>query len=184
MRKALLRLAEPLAVLGIVAVLVWAAHAIVTPVRVGGWSMSPTLAPGDIVLVRLGRRPILGDIVLVRAQGHAPMLHRVVELLDGGAIRTRGDANEIDDLEPAHAEEVAGSSIAVVPLGAVLARWRGQAPYATMASQPNSTKAMTETALRTTPAGQGGTPRLEGSSPGGAAVHSISSDLNGAHQAR
>jgi signal peptidase I len=140
MRKALLWLAEPIAIVGVVLAFAWGAHTVLTPVRVGGWSMSPTLAPGDIVLVRLGARPVPGDIVLVRAPGHAPMLHRVVNLLDGGSVRTRGDANPIDDLEPATPAQVAGRAVAILPIGTIMARWRGDAPYATIASQPNSTR--------------------------------------------
>lgn len=140
MRKALLWLAEPLAILGIALLVGWGAHSLVTPVRVGGWSMAPTLAPGDVVFVRLGRRPVPGDIVLVRSPGHQAVLHRVVALLDGGAVRTRGDANPVEDLEPARPQEVAGTGVAVLPLGSVIARWRGEAPYATMASQLNSTR--------------------------------------------
>ena len=140
MRRALIWLAEPLAILGIVLALAWAAHTVVTPVRVGGWSMSPTLTPGDIVLVELGAKPVEGDIVLVRAAGHAPVLHRVVALLDGGSVRTRGDANSVDDLEPARPGEIAGRSVAVLPIGSLIARWRRRPAYATMASQPNSTR--------------------------------------------
>ena len=140
MRKALLWLAEPIAILGIVLALAWAAHTVVTPVRVGGWSMSPTYAPGDIVFVRLGARPVPGDVVLVRAPGHTPVLHRVVALLDDGSVRTRGDANPVDDLETACPQQVAGRGVAVLPIGTIMARWRGETPYATMASQPNSTR--------------------------------------------
>ena len=100
MRKAALWLAEPVAAVGIVLALAWAAQTVVAPVRVAGWSMGPALYPGDIALVRLGARPVVGDIVLVRASGHEPVLHRVVELRDGGAVRTKGDANEIPDREP------------------------------------------------------------------------------------
>jgi signal peptidase I len=140
MRKALMWLAEPVAVLGIVLVLAWAAHTVVAPVRVGGMSMSPTLRPGDIVFVRLGSRPVVGDIALVSASGHAPVLHRVVSLLDGGAVRTKGDANAIDDIETARPQEVAGRSIAVLPIGSWLARWKGQSACATMSSQPNTAR--------------------------------------------
>ena len=140
MRKAALWLAEPLAILGIVLLVVWAAHTIVMPVRVTGWSMGPALQPGDIVLVRLGAQPVVGDIALVRAPGHAPVLHRVVELLDGGAVRTKGDANDVVDMAAATRAEVSGRGVAVIPIGALIARWRGQPAYATMASQPNSTR--------------------------------------------
>jgi signal peptidase I len=140
MRKALAWLAEPLAILGIVLALVFAAHTVLAPVRVGGWSMGPTLCPGDIAFVRLGARPIVGDIVLVREPGHEPVLHRVIEVMDGGCVRTKGDANAVVDRTAASAPEVAGRCVAVLPVGAWIARWRGQSAYATMTSQPNSTR--------------------------------------------
>ena len=46
MRKVLTWLAEPVAVLGIVLALAWAAHSLVSPVRVAGGSMAPALQPG------------------------------------------------------------------------------------------------------------------------------------------
>jgi signal peptidase len=139
MVRALAKLAEPLFLLAIVLVTSWAAVHVVTPVRVAGWSMSPTLWPGDVVLVRVGSRPISGDIVLVQASGHQPVLHRVVDLMDGGFARTKGDANDVADLEPVAPGEIRGRAVAVVPLGRWFARWRGQPSYATMASQSNST---------------------------------------------
>jgi len=140
MRNAARWLAEPLAIAGIALALAWGAAHVVTPVRVAGWSMGPALAPGDVVLIRRGARPIPGDVVLVTADGHEPVLHRVVDLLDSGLARTKGDANQVADLELASPSEVAGTAIAVVPLGEWLARWRGQAAYATMTSQSNSTR--------------------------------------------
>jgi signal peptidase I len=140
MRKWLMWLAEPVAILGIVLAVAWAAHTVVMPVRVGGSSMSPALHPGDVVFVRLGSKPVAGDIVLVRSPGHAPLLHRVVALLDGGAVRTKGDANAIDDLEIARPAEVVGRSVAAVPIGRWLARWKGQSACATMTSQPNTAR--------------------------------------------
>jgi signal peptidase I len=140
MRRALRWLAEPVAVLGIVLALVWAAHSLVTPVRVAGASMAPTLAPGDIALVALGRGPISGDIALIRAPDHEQVLHRVIEVTDGGAVRTQGDANPVADFESVPARHVAGRCIGVVPVGQWLARWKGRPAYASMTSQPNSTR--------------------------------------------
>lgn len=139
-KRVLLRLAEPVAVLGIVVVMAWGAHSVLAPVRVGGWSMGPALVPGDIVLVRLGSKPVPGDIVLVRKRGHAPVLHRVIALLDGGAVRTKGDANASADALTAEPDEVEGRSVAVVPVGAWVARWKGASACDTMTSQSNSTR--------------------------------------------
>jgi len=140
MRRVLSWLAEPVAVLGIVLLLVWAAHSLVTPVRVDGASMAPTLTPGDIALVALGRRPIPGDIALIRSPGHEQVLHRVVEIGSRGSIRTKGDANTVADFEPVPAGQVVGRYIGVVPLGKLVARWRGSGAYASITCQPNSTR--------------------------------------------
>jgi signal peptidase I len=143
MRKALpilAMIAEPLGILGVVLALLWASQGALIPVRVGGWSMGPTLSAGDVVLVRPGARPVQGDIVLVRSPGHKPVLHRVVELLDGGAVRTKGDANAVADMAPATPSEVVGRSVGVIPAGAWVAWWRGRSACATMTSQSNSTR--------------------------------------------
>jgi signal peptidase I len=140
MRRILVMIAEPVVILALAFAIGTAARSAIVPVRVAGWSMGPTLAPGDIVLVQRGAKPIPGDVVLVAAAGHAPMLHRVVELLDGGQVRTKGDANEVADEEPASPAEVTGRAVAVVPVGSLIARWRGGRPYATIASQSNSTQ--------------------------------------------
>jgi signal peptidase I len=140
MRRLVEWIAEPLALAAIALAVVWAAHHMLTPVRVAGWSMSPTLVPGDIVLVRVGARPIVGDIVLLEAPGHQPVLHRVTRVLDSGSVTTKGDANQVADLEPSSSGAIAGRAVAIVPVGRWLARWRGRQPSATMASQSNSAK--------------------------------------------
>jgi signal peptidase I len=140
MRRVLAWFAEPLAVLGIVLALVWAAHTLVAPVRVAGGSMAPAMVPGDIALVALGRNPIPGDIALIRVPGHEDVLHRVVQVADGGSVTTKGDANPIADFEPVPERQVAGRCIGVVPLGSLLARWRGNSACASMTSQANSTR--------------------------------------------
>lgn len=118
--------------------LVWAGHTVILPVRVAGWSMHPALSVGDVVLVRLGARPVPGDVVLVRPAGRAPVLHRVVELLDNGAVRTKGDANLVADARTVPAADVLGRSVAVIPVGAIVDRWRARSACATMATQSNS----------------------------------------------
>jgi signal peptidase I len=139
-RRALWTFAELLAWVGLAGSAVWIAHTVLLPVRVAGGSMSPALSVGDVVVVRLGARPVPGDIVLVRAAGHAPVLHRVVELLDGGAVRTKGDANQIADPTPTSSGEVLGRSVAVIPVGALIDRWKGRSGCATIATQSKSNR--------------------------------------------
>lgn len=124
MREWLRRLAEMIAAVAVVAAFAWAAHATWLPVRVGGMSMRPALVAGDLAVVRLGTQPIVGQIALVQVDGHAAMLHRIVGLGPDGSVRTRGDANPIDDLEPSSPSAVRGSVVAVVPVGGLLQRWR------------------------------------------------------------
>jgi signal peptidase I len=139
-RGALWTLAEIFAWIALVSAGFWVAHTMLRPVRVAGYSMSPALSVGDVVLVRLGAKPVPGDIVLIREGGHAPVLHRVVELLDGGAVRTKGDANTVADPTPAESCEVLGRSVAVIPVGALIDRWKGRSACATMAIQSHSNR--------------------------------------------
>lgn len=96
-----------------------------TPIRVSGSSMHPALHAGDLVFVTRGT-PQRGDIALLRMPGHGPVLHRIVGVEADGTVRTRGDANPVDDLEPVNREHVAGTVAAVLPVGAAIERWRGR----------------------------------------------------------
>jgi SOS-response transcriptional repressor LexA len=76
-------------------------------VRVSGPSMSPTLRDGDLVLVRHGRPPRLGDVVLAtfRSMPGRPVLKRVLRrdadgwwlasdnVAAGGASESHGTAD-------------------------------------------------------------------------------------------
>jgi signal peptidase I len=124
MRALLLAAVEYVGTLAVVAAIVFAALAVWEPVRVAGMSMAPALLPGDLAIVRKSAQPQEGSIALVRAKGHAAVLHRVVAIRDDGFLTTRGDANRVDDREPVAAREVAGVVVRVVPAGAWLRRWR------------------------------------------------------------
>jgi signal peptidase len=108
-------------------------------VFVGGWSMSPTFTPGDLVVYRHFGEAAEGDVVLVAPRGESPFLHRVVAIQFDGRLRTQGDANEAPDAEPASPAEVAGVAALVVPSGRGLhavvtgVRWcYGRVPIANM----------------------------------------------------
>lgn len=89
-------------------------------VFVGGWSMSPALVPGDLVVYRRAGEASERDVVLVAAPGDAPFLHRVVAVRLDGRLRTQGDANGTLDAEPVPPADVAGVEVAAVPSGRAL----------------------------------------------------------------
>jgi len=94
------------------------------PVRVTGGSMRPALAAGDLVLVDRAVTPGIGDIALLRVRGHGPVLHRVVGIDEEGRLETKGDANRIADVRPVERRDTRGVVVRVVPVGALLDRWR------------------------------------------------------------
>ena len=61
-------------------------------IRIRGGSMMPAIpTDGEVRVVTLAARPIrVGDVVLARAVGGQPVLHRV-RLLSGGRVQTKGD---------------------------------------------------------------------------------------------
>ncbi|MGW0432155.1 S24/S26 family peptidase [Micromonospora sp. NPDC003197] len=66
-------------------------------VVVRGQSMSPTLHDGDRLIVRVGRPPTTGDLVVFRARAVVPdadltwMVKRVQRIESDGAVTVRGD---------------------------------------------------------------------------------------------
>ncbi|MFL5616588.1 MAG: S24 family peptidase [Gemmatimonadaceae bacterium] len=65
-------------------------------VRGGGWSMHPTIKPGERVLLQpLNREPKPGDVVAFR-MGTAILVHRVIDV-SGPRLHTRGDGSLVCD---------------------------------------------------------------------------------------
>lgn len=120
------RVAVATAAYSLVAVACFYALRAFMPVRVSGDSMHPALHTGDLVFVSSGARPVTGDIALIQQPGHGPVLHRVVGVEPGGALRTKGDANATADLEPIEAASVRGAVVGVIPVGELVERWRGR----------------------------------------------------------
>lgn len=91
-------------------------------VRGRGPSMTPTIRPGERVLLEpLARRPRRGDIVAVRAE-RCILVHRVVECRTD-TIRTRGDASPSVDAPSTYAS-ILGVATAVIRKGRVVALTR------------------------------------------------------------
>ncbi|GHJ53209.1 S26 family signal peptidase [Nonomuraea sp. TT08I-71] len=91
-------------------------------VVVRGSSMAPTLRDGDRLVVRVGRAPAPGDVVVFRARDVVPdadltwMVKRVHRVEPDGAVTVRGDNARSQD----------SRHFGAVPPGAILgvARWR------------------------------------------------------------
>jgi len=134
-RAALFRLAEMVV---IIAILVGAGTAALhywMPVRVAGGSMRPSLSPGDLVIVDVRARVFRNQIALLRSPRHGLVLHRVIDTLADGSVRTRGDANTIPDFDSLPASAVVGPVVLVAPVGKLVERWRGSAACDTMTAQ-------------------------------------------------
>jgi len=158
MRKWLVRLAEPVAVVGIVVALLWGATTTWQPVRVAGMSMHPVLHAGDLALVRRRSGAGVGQIALLEASGHNAVLHRVVATEPGGAVRTRGDANPIEDRDATPMSAVRGHVTFIVPIGRTLERWRGDTAVRYDSGSIEQSEAMTETARSQMSTDQGRAP--------------------------
>ena len=74
---------------------------------VEGASMEPSLSRGDLVLVRGGHEPKIGDAVLYRDPVlGVRVLHRVIAKEDGRLV-LKGDANDfVDDARPVPSEVI------------------------------------------------------------------------------
>lgn len=87
---------------------------------VGSGSMEPALPVGSLALVVERGSYDVGDVIVFRSDGSL-VAHRVVAFGEGGALATRGDANNVDDAHPVAPEDVEGAVVALAPgVGAAL----------------------------------------------------------------
>jgi signal peptidase I len=99
---------------------------------VEGSSMEPGLSRGDLVLVRAGGKPAVGDVVLYRDQSMGVrVLHRVTAVEDGRLV-LQGDANDfLDDARPLPSE-VIGTYWFSVPRAGAVVLWLAQPLHAAL----------------------------------------------------
>jgi signal peptidase I len=88
---------------------------------VEGASMEPGLSRGDLVLVRAGARPAVGDVVLYRDPSlGVRVLHRVIRVEDDRLV-LKGDANDfVDDSHPRRSEVIGSYWFSIPRAGAAL----------------------------------------------------------------
>lgn len=99
---------------------------------VEGSSMEPGLSTGDLVLVRAGGTPAIGDVVLYRDPSMGVrVLHRVRDVVDGRLV-LQGDANDfLDDARPRPSEVIGTYWFAIPRAGAILL-WLAQPVHAAL----------------------------------------------------
>ena len=99
---------------------------------VEGASMEPGLSRGDLVLVRGGQDPAVGDAVLYRDPVlGVRVLHRVIAKEDG-RLQLQGDANDfVDDARP-RPSDVIGSYWFSIPRAGSVLLWLQQPLHAAL----------------------------------------------------
>lgn len=87
-----------------------------------GRSMEPTLFPGDLVVYSRRTEVSRGEVVVFSKRGWpGGVVHRVTGILPDGRVRTRGDANPVEDLTPLAPDALRGRRLVVIPAGRLLA---------------------------------------------------------------
>jgi signal peptidase I len=99
---------------------------------VEGASMEPRLSRGDLVLVRAGHVPAVGDVVLYRDPVlGVRVLHRVVRV-ENGRLVLQGDANDfVDDARP-RPDDVDGAYWFSIPRAGSALVWLQRPLHATV----------------------------------------------------
>lgn len=94
-------------------------------VTVTGNSMSPTLEPGDTVMVSRHDHYAIGDVVAYRSQGlgGAVVIHRIIEISADGRYVTKGDNNGFVDQYHPDDSDMLGARVADVPSASSLRRF-------------------------------------------------------------
>lgn len=75
-------------------------------------SMEPSISVNDLIIVQQRQSYSAGDVVVYQS-GRLPIVHRILSI-DGDAVTTKGDANNVPD-EPFPLENIRGAVIAVIP---------------------------------------------------------------------
>ena len=125
----------------VVAVLLLGAWLLLAPAELGGAtryvvvdgaSMEPALSRGDLVVVRAGGEPAVGDVVLYRdPEMGVRVLHRVTDV-ENGRLILRGDANDfLDDAQPRPSEVIGSYWFSIPRVGSVLL-WFAQPLHAAL----------------------------------------------------
>lgn len=89
-------------------------------------SMSPIIEPGDMIITKAVKAEELnkGDIITFRASGNTLVTHRIIEKNLDGSFVTKGDANNVEDMDlKANGENLVGKYIFRIPKGGYITKF-------------------------------------------------------------
>jgi signal peptidase len=93
---------------------------------VASGSMAPTIATGDLIVVKEQSSYKVGDVVTFRDSSGNLVTHRIIAEGDDGAFTTKGDANNVADRSSVNTSDIVGSLVFVVPGGEVFVSFAQQ----------------------------------------------------------
>ena len=77
-------------------------------------SMSPTVEPGDIIIIKSSKRYNIGEIITYEEEGQL-ITHRIIEELENGYY-TKGDANNAKDDIVVQENQIKGKVIKIIKI--------------------------------------------------------------------
>ena len=89
-------------------------------------SMSPVIEPGDLIIAMDVDADNLkeGDIITFRAPQNTLVTHRIIGINEDGSFVTKGDANNVEDLDlKANSENIVGKYVFRIPKGGYIAKF-------------------------------------------------------------
>ncbi|MCQ1528643.1 signal peptidase I [Lutispora saccharofermentans] len=89
-------------------------------------SMSPAIKPGDMIITKTVKMEELdkGDIITFRASGNTLVTHRITDKNPDGSFVTKGDANNVADLDlKANSENIVGKYVFKIPKGGYVTKF-------------------------------------------------------------
>ena len=100
------------------------------PFTVSTESMTPSISPGDIVVVKKCDFDLLqtGDVItFVKNEQGEIASHRIVSIdTEENLVRTKGDANKYEDINPVYAENIIGKVSFKIPfIGKIYLKFKG-----------------------------------------------------------
>ena len=89
-------------------------------------SMTPAIEAGDMIVTKTVETQDLkeGDIITFRTMGNTLVTHRIIGMKEDGSFVTKGDANNVEDIDlKANEENIVGKYIFKIPKGGYIVKF-------------------------------------------------------------